>query len=85
MYATSWSPLGDRFAYTRVDLASGNDIWIFSIDGDPFPFRTSDASENHARFSPDGEWLAYGSDEWGRRRSTSVRRLVRPRYSDGAS
>jgi Tol biopolymer transport system component len=39
-----------------------------SLDGDrkPEPFMATDADERDARFSPDGQWLAYVSDETGR-------------------
>jgi serine/threonine-protein kinase len=38
------------------------------LDGDrqPEPLVATDADERDARFSPDGQWLAYVSDETGR-------------------
>lgn len=65
LYPSSWSPTGDRFAYMRADAETGNDIWVLPIGAEPVPFRRTEANENHARFSPDGQWLAYGSDESG--------------------
>src|SRR5437773_12231982 len=35
-------------------------------DRKPFPYVQSDFNEAHAKFSPDGKWVAYGSDEIGR-------------------
>ena len=34
-------------------------------DQKPFPFLQTEASERLARFSPDGQWIAYISDESG--------------------
>ena len=33
----------------------------------PVPFLVTDADETEAAFSPDGKWIAYSSDESGRR------------------
>jgi eukaryotic-like serine/threonine-protein kinase len=43
-------------------------LWIVptSRDGKPFPFLESTFTATHARFSPDGKWLAYASNETGR-------------------
>ena len=35
-------------------------------DKQPIPFQATPFEETHAMFSPDGEWLAYVSDETGR-------------------
>ena len=34
-------------------------------DRDPIPFRQTEFREFHGQFSPDGEWIAYRSDESG--------------------
>jgi dipeptidyl aminopeptidase/acylaminoacyl peptidase len=43
-------------------------IWVLPLDGDrkPFPFLKTTANENFSRFSPDGKWMAYQSDESGK-------------------
>jgi Tol biopolymer transport system component len=43
------------------------DIWIASASGDrkPFPFLATPALEGDGRFSPDGRWIAYVSNETG--------------------
>jgi len=43
------------------------DIWMLQIEGDrePQPFIISPNIENFPKFSPDGNWLAYVSDELG--------------------
>ena len=45
-----------------------DDIWTLPMDGDgvPEPFRETDFQEAWPAFSPDGRWLAYGSNETGR-------------------
>jgi len=56
----SWSSEG-VIAYLQ-----GGDIWVLPPNGEPEPFFTSAAGENHASFSPDGRWIAYRSDQSGR-------------------
>ena len=42
--------------------------------GDPKPFRDTTNNDYSPKFSPDGQWLAYGSDETGKR-EVSVHRV----------
>ena len=65
-YAASWSSNG-VLAFLEGDLSS-LDIMVLSMDGDsePEPFRETPFTETHPAFSPDGNWLAYASDETGR-------------------
>jgi dipeptidyl aminopeptidase/acylaminoacyl peptidase len=44
------------------------DIWVVPVagTGKPFPFVATSFNEGGARFSPNGKWLAYASDETGR-------------------
>ncbi len=62
---TDWSPDGK---YVSIDGSNGkNDLWIVPIDGsDPFVLVSTPFDEGYARFSPDGEWIAYISNESGR-------------------
>ena len=59
-----WSQDGTFLAYSLLNSQS-QDIWILPLAGDrkPFPFSNTPASEGAARFSPDGKWIAYVSDE----------------------
>jgi Tol biopolymer transport system component/tRNA A-37 threonylcarbamoyl transferase component Bud32 len=60
----SWSPDGNVVAFTDQ-----GDIWLLTLMGDrkPRPFFQSKFIESSPTFSPDGRWLAYVSDESGRR------------------
>jgi len=62
----SWTPDGRVLAFQEGPTGS-EDIWLLPRDGDPVPLLANpDFAERNARFSPDGRWLAYASDESGR-------------------
>ncbi len=58
-----WAPDGERFLVT-----SGEDIWWTAVGGTPQPFIVTESSERNPRFSPNGRWVAYVSDQTGERR-----------------
>jgi serine/threonine-protein kinase len=63
-WPTSWSPDGRSLAYTEYNPSSLADVWI--LEGDQRrPFVATAGMDTGARFSPDGRWLAYASDETG--------------------
>lgn len=63
----SWSPDGGTLAYVERSASTGRDIWLLtSADRRSHPFLTTPAHESAPRFSPDGRWIAYVSDESGR-------------------
>jgi Tol biopolymer transport system component len=64
----SWSPDGKFVAYTRMDYVTNFEVWLASTTGDrkSHPLLTSKFSEASPKFSPDGKWLAYCSNESGR-------------------
>jgi Tol biopolymer transport system component len=66
--ATDWSRDGRYVAYTRGTAASGMDVWILPLSGDPqpFPLAQGPGAEDSGTFSPDGRWVAYQSNESGR-------------------
>jgi Tol biopolymer transport system component len=66
--ASSWSPDGTQLVFHSGDRVPGFDIWVLPIEGDrePWPFLATPASEYQGVLSPDGQWLAYVSDETGR-------------------
>jgi serine/threonine-protein kinase len=74
LFPSSFSPDGRRLAYGEANPQTGYDIWTVPLDtsdpdhpkpGKPEPFLTTPAAELGAIFSPDGHWIAYGSNESG--------------------
>jgi Tol biopolymer transport system component len=65
--ATSWSRDGRFLLYTAVHPKTRSDIWVLPLGGDrkPIPFLITEFKERQARFSPEGNWVAYTSDESG--------------------
>ncbi len=70
----SFAPDGRRLAYQEINPATGADIWTLPVDitepddpkpGAPEPFLRTPANEQTPRFSPDGRWIAYRSNESG--------------------
>jgi eukaryotic-like serine/threonine-protein kinase len=63
----SWSPDGKVLAFVEVNPTTGQDIWMLRLgDRGTQPFLRTRFSEGAPAFSPDGRWLAYGSNESGR-------------------
>jgi eukaryotic-like serine/threonine-protein kinase len=65
--AESWSRDGRFLLYDAVGPKTNWDIWVLPLGGDkkPIPFLVTEFREGDARFSPDGHWVAYDSDESG--------------------
>ena len=63
-----WSLDGQFLLYTSTDPQTGRDLWVRPMVGDTTPWAVlkTQFSETHGRFSPDGRWVAYQSDESGR-------------------
>ena len=60
-------------------FSENEDIWLLPLGGgEPKPFQAGPAIEGNARFSPDGRWIAYGSNESG-----TFQVYVRPASGDG--
>ena len=66
-YPTSWLRDGRFLLYTMVNPKTKADIWVLPLEGarKPLPFLITEFNERQARFSPDGRWVAYTSDESG--------------------
>ena len=62
----SWSRVGERFLFRMRSMTSNTgDIWWSTVGGTPQPFVTTEFNERTGSFSPDGQWVAYVSDESG--------------------
>jgi Tol biopolymer transport system component len=65
-----YSSDGKYVLYQFIDPRTHEDLWVLPINGDsagkPFPYIHTAASEYSAKFSPDGRWVAYSSDESGK-------------------
>ena len=67
-YPSDWSRDGRYLLYVESDPINKRDLWILPLEGDrkPVPFLQTEFNEAEGRFSPDGRWVAYTSDESGR-------------------
>jgi serine/threonine protein kinase len=64
-----WSSDGKFILFERSDPKTGFDLWVLPLFGDhkPFPFLQTEFQELDGRFSPNGRWIAYDSNESGKR------------------
>ena len=65
----SWSPDGRTLLFTQRSQTAGADIYVWSRDGDrrPRPLVQTKFDEGSPKFSPDGKWVAYCSNESGQK------------------
>ena len=65
-YCQDWSPDGKSLLFMTVTIAN-RDLWTLPAFGDrkPVPYLQTEFSEAGGRYSPDGKWVAYYSDESG--------------------
>jgi serine/threonine protein kinase len=65
---SDWSPDGKYILFSSQSPTTARDVWALPVDGadrKPFPVAQTAAEETSGRFSPDGKWVAYVSDETG--------------------
>jgi eukaryotic-like serine/threonine-protein kinase len=63
-----WSPDGRLLLYTPAPIDSAEDVWVLPLTGDrkPYALLNQKYNERRPRFSPDGRWILYSSNETGR-------------------
>ncbi len=66
-FPESFTPDGRHLAFMEIDPETGNDLWVFPVQGErkPRPLVRTPFAERGAAFSPDGRWVAYTSNEGG--------------------
>jgi Tol biopolymer transport system component len=67
-WATHWSRDGRLAVYTTTGAETGWDLWILNLDdtAESRPFLQGPFDETQGVLSPNGQWLAYASNETGR-------------------
>jgi Tol biopolymer transport system component len=67
--APDWSPSDRSLIYSEIHEETRGDLWILPPSGErkPRAFLRERFEEGNATFSPNGQWIAYHSDESGRR------------------
>lgn len=79
-FPTSWTADGNQLAFTEFQPLTGADIWVLDVvTRQRRPLVRTLFDETWARFSPDGRFVAYMSNESGRWEI-----YVRPVNGDGA-
>jgi serine/threonine-protein kinase len=64
----SWSPDGQVMIFVKLLPTTASEFWLLNIaDQTTRRLMTSQAADGAPQISPDGHWLAYASDETGRR------------------
>ena len=66
------SPDGRFLIFDDHSAQQRQDLWVLPLDvpagtAKPIPFLVTSADETFGQYSPDGKWIAYSSDESGRR------------------
>jgi Tol biopolymer transport system component len=68
-FAAHWAPIGDVLIFVAGHrILARSDLWIKPMTGErpPWAFAETPFIETQPRFSPDGRWVAYSSNESGR-------------------
>jgi Tol biopolymer transport system component/predicted Ser/Thr protein kinase len=67
VFPWDWSRDGKFVVFSEFSAKTGDDLWLLPLEGDhkPIPYLQTPFSETQGRFSPDGRWMAYVSNESG--------------------
>jgi eukaryotic-like serine/threonine-protein kinase len=66
-HVMDWTPDGRALVVEFQGSVTGNDLMLLDLETRQFrPLIQTRFNEHFGRFSPDGKWFAYGSDESGR-------------------
>jgi eukaryotic-like serine/threonine-protein kinase len=62
-----WSRDGRFLLFAQRGKTTGSDLWVLPMEGDrkPSPYLATPFEEGQAKFSPDGHWVVYTSNESG--------------------
>jgi serine/threonine protein kinase/Tol biopolymer transport system component len=62
-----WSRDGRYLLFMQVGKKTSGDLWVLPMQGEqkPFPYLATPFAETQGRFSPDGRWVVYASNESG--------------------
>ncbi len=68
-YPSSWSPDARFLLYVNIGGKAKFDLWVLTVGSHqkPVPLLRTQSSAFEGRFSPNGHWVAYASDESDRR------------------
>jgi Tol biopolymer transport system component len=65
---SDWSPDGKSLLFSIGDLVGQGQVWLLPLTGDRKPVAVAQIGSvsQNTRFSPDGRWIAYASNESGK-------------------
>ena len=66
LFPSSWRIDGDVLVYEELHPVTQGDIWTLTMGAEPEMFVATEFAEFQPRFSPNGRFIAYVSDESGR-------------------